>query len=145
MCVWVVSIHMWVWCRGRLDVDVAACHAASASKHRVPFSVLAPRKVNGPCMFFPQPWRLTLFMMDGKLLFFSLSRSFSLHSNFLFSCFCSSTAAATIGGIGCLCCLLCWFCRHCCYSCIFQIFSLVFIRSCSPPTPFFCLFNHFVI
>lgn len=24
-------------------------------------------------MFFPQPWRLTLFMMDGKLLFFSLS------------------------------------------------------------------------
>lgn len=97
MCVWVVSIHMWVWCRGRLDVDVAACHAASASKHRVPFSVLAPRKVNGPCMFFPQPWRLTLFMMDGKLLFFSLF--LSLHFNFLFSCFCSSAAAATIGGI----------------------------------------------
>lgn len=85
MCVCVASIHMWVCCRGRLDVDVAACHAAS-SKQRVPFSVLAPRKVNGPCMFFPQPWRLTLFMMDGKLLFFSLFISTSFFFLFFFCC-----------------------------------------------------------
>lgn len=117
------------------------CLPRSKRKQRVPFSVLAPRKVNGPCMFFPQPWRLTLFMMDGKLLFFSLS----LHFNFLFSCFFSSA--------GCLCCLLCWFCRHCCYSCIFQIFPLVYpqlfpyppLTAHPTPASVFCLFNHFVI
>lgn len=107
----ILFFSKWFWagyrCRGHFTGDVvgqspptlnhSSIHSAKPSP-----PLTSPQKVNGPCMFFPQPWRLTLFMMDEKLLF-----QLFLHSLYPGG-FQLPFDTAAIG---------------CCFSCIFRIVS----------------------